>query len=168
MIYEALLVFGIFFFADWVFDVLTHSRHALVLRAARQAWLFVVIGWYFSYFWLRKGQTLAMQTWRIQLVAKPPGRLNWPRVMLRYVLAWLWFLPGLIVAYALHVSAPLALAIVALGILLWGATMFLDKERQFLHDRLAGTRLVLLPGGQKRQATEATPDAAGQTQDGPA
>ena len=27
----------------------------------------------------------------------------------------------------------------------WGTTAFLDKDRQFLHDRLAGTRLILLP-----------------------
>jgi hypothetical protein len=27
----------------------------------------------------------------------------------------------------------------------WGLTAFLDRDRQFLHDRLAGTRLVLLP-----------------------
>jgi uncharacterized RDD family membrane protein YckC len=31
------------------------------------------------------------------------------------------------------------------GVLAWGLTAFLDRDRQFLHDRLAGTRLVLLP-----------------------
>lgn len=147
MIYEALLIFGVVFFTTWIFDVTTQSRHALKLRHAREALLFVVIGLYFSYFWLRKGQTLAMQTWRIQLVAKPPGQLRWPRVVLRYVLAWLWFLPGLFVADLLQVSTPIKLAVVALGMLLWALTMFLDKERQFLHDRIAGTRLILLPKG---------------------
>jgi uncharacterized RDD family membrane protein YckC len=27
----------------------------------------------------------------------------------------------------------------------WGLTALLDKDRQFLHDRLAGTRLIALP-----------------------
>ncbi len=167
MIYEALLLFGVVSFADWIFDVTTQSRHALVLRDARQAWLFVVIGLYFSYFWLRKGQTLAMQTWRIQLVAKPPGQLHWPRAVLRYVLAWLWFLPGLLTASLLEVSTPVKLAVVALGMVLWALTMFLDKERQFLHDRIAGTRLVLLPkcGLQAEAKTQA--DTAPQVKERP-
>jgi hypothetical protein len=29
--------------------------------------------------------------------------------------------------------------------LLWALAVFLDRDRQFLHDRLAGTRIIQLP-----------------------
>ena len=49
MLYESLLLFGVVFIADWLLDTLTQSRHALVLRHTRQAWLFFVIGAYFVF-----------------------------------------------------------------------------------------------------------------------
>jgi hypothetical protein len=33
---------------------------------------------------------------------------------------------------------------VAVGIAVWALTAFLDKDRQFLHDKIAGTRLTSL------------------------
>ena len=44
MIYEAALVFGVIFFASFIFDVSTQSKSALTLRLAREAFLFFVIG----------------------------------------------------------------------------------------------------------------------------
>jgi uncharacterized RDD family membrane protein YckC len=35
--------------------------------------------------------------------------------------------------------------VVLANIALWAATAWLDPNRQFLHDRLAGTRLIELP-----------------------
>jgi uncharacterized RDD family membrane protein YckC len=66
--------------------------------------------------------------------------------MLRYLLAWGWFLPALVVraAFGLHGKGETA-AVIAAGIAAWALTAFLGKDRQFLHDRLAGTRLVLMP-----------------------
>lgn len=88
--------------------------------------LFLVLGFYFVWYWHRGGQTLAMQTWRLQLVdarsgTPPPLR----QAVLRYALSW----PSMLFFGA--------------GVL-W---CLFDRERQFLHDRLAGTRIVLLPAG---------------------
>src|SRR5690606_42131994 len=47
MMYEAVLLFGVVFLAGYLFDTLTQSKHALMLRHARQAWLFLAIGAYF-------------------------------------------------------------------------------------------------------------------------
>lgn len=142
MVYEAMLLFGVVFIAGWLFDTLTQSRHALFLRHTRQAWLFFVIGAYFVYFWCRGGQTLAMKTWRIRLVA--PGHTQVPvmKAVLRYLLAWMWFLPATAIAYAFDFKAWASVAIVAAGMGLWALTIRTDKDRQFLHDRLAGTRLI--------------------------
>jgi uncharacterized RDD family membrane protein YckC len=46
----------------------------------------------------------------------------------------------------------------AIGVLAWGASALFDKDRRFLHDRLAGTRLVSLP--KAGQPVEAAGEAA--------
>ena len=149
MVYESMLLLAVIFVAGLAFDMLTESRHALKLRHARQAWLFLVIGAYFTFFWCRGGQTLAMQTWRVRLVALSdvvlPGPVPFRKAVLRYLLAWLWFLPALLIDSILGLKGWPSISVIAIGMLLWLATVRLDPERQFLHDRLAGTRLVNVP-----------------------
>ena len=142
MVYEAMLLFGVVFIAGWSFDTLSQSRHALTLRHARQAWLFLVLGIYFVFFWRHGGQTLAMKTWRIKLVAPGMQKLPLGTAVVRYLLAWMWFLPALGLAYALELKTWSSLGVIALGIAVWALTMLLDDDRQFLHDRLLGTRQI--------------------------
>jgi|SRR5437899_9239293 len=142
MVYEALLLFGVVFIAGWLFDTLTQSRHALTLRNARQFWLFLVLGAYFIYFWCRSGQTLAMKTWRLKLVAPGLPHLPVRMAVIRYLLIWMWFLPAMALDYALDLKAWASMAVIAAGLILWAMTALFDKERQFLHDKIAGTRLI--------------------------
>jgi uncharacterized RDD family membrane protein YckC len=137
-----MLLFGVVFIAGWVFDTLTQSRHALMLRHTRQAWLFLVLGIYFVFFWSRGGQTLAMKTWRIRLVAPGYAQVPVARAIVRYLLAWMWFLPAMAIAYTVDIKAWAMVGIVTGGMALWALTIRFDKDRQFLHDRLAGTRLI--------------------------
>lgn len=149
MVYESMLLLAVIFVSGLFFDMLTESRHALKLRHARQAWLFVVIGAYFTFFWCRGGQTLAMQTWRLRLVAvsdaAQPAPVPFRKALLRYLLAWLWFLPALLIDSIFSLKGWPSIGVIAIGMLLWLATVRLDPGRQFLHDRLAGTRLVNVP-----------------------
>ena len=62
-------------------------------------------------------------------------------------------LPALIVSLALDLHRWQALGAVGAGILLWSLTAFFDKDRQFLHDKLSGTRLVQLPAPEKKKKT---------------
>lgn len=142
MLYESLLLFGVVFIADWLLDTLTQSRHALLLRHTRQAWLFFVIGAYFVFFWCRSGQTLAMKTWHVKVSAPGQGRLPLTRAILRYCLAWMWFLPAMAIDAAFGIQGWPSIAVIFLGMCAWVATAWLDPNRQFLHDRLAGTRIV--------------------------
>ncbi len=114
MVYEALLVFAVAFFAAWVFFFSSGGRDATrgVVRAELQIFIFLVLGAYFVWCWLRGGQTLAMRAWKIRLVDVTPGK-----AVARFVIA----------------AALLPLSI------LWA---LVDRDRQFLHDRLAGTRLI--------------------------
>jgi len=142
MLYESMLLFGVLFFAGWIFSTLLQQRHALYLRNGLQDWLFVVIGIYFIWFWSHGGQTLAMKTWRIRLVTAKGQRVGIPRALGRYLLAWCWCVPGLIAAWLAGAQGWLLILIPAMNLLLWALTVYLDPERRFLHDRLAGTRLV--------------------------
>lgn len=142
MVYEAMLLFGVVFIAGWLFDTLTQSRHALTLRHARQFWLFLVLGAYFVFFWRRSGQTLAMKTWRIKLVVPGATQVPLTKAIARYLLAWMWFLPAMALDYAFDLKGWASIAVIAIGMALWAMTIRLNKDRQFLHDQLVGTRLI--------------------------
>ena len=116
MLYEALLLFAVAFFASSAFHFASGAAplEGWLLRA-HQAFLAAVFAAYFLWCWLRGGQTLAMKAWRVRLVNVTPGR-----ALLRFACA---------------------LVLVPTGIsIIWSLA---DRDGQFLHDRLAGTRLVL-------------------------
>jgi len=151
MVYEFLLAFAVLFLPFLIFEMLTGASHAPLVEHLRQVLAFVVLGIYFVHQWTREGQTLAMRTWRLKLVHPGHDRVA-PRVaMLRYLLCWLWVLPAVIVCGVFGLQHWQALGAVLAGVLLWSLTALFAKERQFLHDRLAGTRLVQLPAPPKKQ-----------------
>jgi uncharacterized RDD family membrane protein YckC len=144
MVYEAMLLFGVLFISGWLFSTLLQQRHALYLRSALQDWLFLVLGVYFVWFWTHKGQTLAMKTWRIRLVTRDGNEVTMKRAVGRYLLAWGWILPGLAAAWALGAKTWMLAFIPAANMLLWALTIYLDPQRQFLHDRIAGTKVIMV------------------------
>jgi uncharacterized RDD family membrane protein YckC len=116
MAYEAILLFAVAFFAAWLFFFASGARDATTgwLRYVLQLFILAVFAAYFLWCWLRGGQTLAMKAWGIRLVDVTPRR-----ALLRLGLAAVLVPTAISVAWALF-----------------------DREKQFLHDRLAGTRLV--------------------------
>ncbi|MGH8678082.1 MAG: RDD family protein [Burkholderiales bacterium] len=120
LVYDAVLLFGVVFVAGYLFVALARDAQSGLPRFAFQLYLFSVCGSYFTFCWARSGQTLAMKTWRLRLATGDGAKPSTARAFLRYVLA----IPS-----------------VGTGIgLLWA---FFDRDRQFLHDRLAGTRIVI-------------------------
>lgn len=142
MLYEAMLVFAVLFAAVLIFSTVMEQRHALYLRNALQSSLFVVLGIYFIWFWSHGGQTLAMKTWRIRMVDRNGKSVKIWRAVARYLLAWLWFLPGLALAWLLGAKTSMLMLVPLANVVLWALAIYLDPQRQFLHDRLAGTRLI--------------------------
>ena len=140
-LYEGMLMFGVVFIAGYLFSTLSQTRNALDNRHALQAFLFVVFGIYFTWFW-SKGQTLAMKTWHIRMVDRGGRPVTQKRALLRYVLGWLWFLPPLAAMAPFGLSGG-EVVVVSLGwVAVWALLSRFHPERQFLHDALAGTRLV--------------------------
>lgn len=142
MVYESMLLFGVIFVTGFLFSWLFGQRHALYLRHFMQGWLLFVLLTYFVWFWTHGGQTLAMKTWHVKVVAADGGPVRFVRALYRFLLCWLWVLPGLVLAWLFGAKAWMMVWLPALNILLWALTARLDRDRQFLHDRMAGTRLV--------------------------
>jgi uncharacterized RDD family membrane protein YckC len=88
-----------------------------------QCLLFGVTACFFVGFWVRGGQTLGMMAWRIKLVARTGGPVDLPTSVRRFLVACISFL------------------CFGLGFL-WA---LIDPKRLTWHDRISGTRIVLLP-----------------------
>jgi uncharacterized RDD family membrane protein YckC len=141
-LYEGVLLFGVVFISGWLFSALGQMRDAMdARRPLLQAFLFVVFGIYFTWFWVR-GQTLAMKTWHIRVVDRFGRPLSQARALLRYACSWLWFLPPLAVLALFRPSGAQAAALVLGWVAVWAMLSRLHPQRQFWHDALAGTRLV--------------------------
>ncbi|CAG9176539.1 RDD family protein [Cupriavidus pampae] len=144
MLYEGVLLFGVLMASTAVYVLAQPALRQLGANSmyVAQVWSFLVMGVYFAWFWQRNGQTLAMQTWRIRLETLDGGRVRWPRAVLRFLLAWLWLPPAVAVGHALGLVKGPFVAVLVGALLIWVMLAWLDPRRQFLHDRLARTRLI--------------------------
>ena len=123
LIYEALLLAALLLTAALPFVMLAHTADAIAARPLFQVYLIALTGTYFVWQWRRGGQTLPMKTWRLRVVTRAGSPLELKHALLRFVLA----LAGCAAAGA--------------GFL-WA---LFDREGLFLHDRLAGTRIIFVP-----------------------
>ncbi len=140
-VYEGLLLFGVVFISGYLFGTLSQTRNAMDNRNALQAFLFVIFGIYFVWFWAR-GQTLAMKTWNIRVVDRNGKAISQRRALARYVLSWVWFLPPLLAVAPFGLSGA-EVAVIVLGwIAVWALLSRFQPQGQFWHDVWAGTRLV--------------------------
>jgi uncharacterized RDD family membrane protein YckC len=83
--------------------------------------LIAVLG-FFSWFWLRSGQTLGMQAWRIKLVSQSGDPVTTSQAIRRALAA--------------------VLSAACLGMGYWWCLF--DPKRRYWHDYLSGTQLILL------------------------
>lgn len=84
MVYDLVVVVGI-----WVFTIvaLVTILGDAIVGAWVQSILFIETFLFFSYFWLKRGQTLGMQAWRLRLVSEQPFTLR--VVLIRFTFALL-------------------------------------------------------------------------------
>ena len=149
-LYEALLVAALAFLTGFLLLPLVSpgtaatatqlTVPAVPARVALFCILFSVIALYFVWSWTGGRRTLPMKTWRMRVALADGAPPDGKTALLRYVAAWIG--PALaVVAYALLRERGLgALALPLLGLnFLWAGV---DPDRQFLHDRIAGTRIV--------------------------
>lgn len=145
LVYEAVLLFGVIFAAGLAFSLVLQQRNGYTHHRLMAAWIALVAGIYFVGMWHRGGQTLPMKTWRLRVTGPDGTPPSLARATLRYFSAWLWFLPPLALHPLLNLSVPHTLALEAAWFALWAASARFTAGRQFLHDRIAGTRIVAVP-----------------------
>lgn len=120
LVYEFLLLLAVLFIASFIFHLIFSDTKAVYFKPLFQFYLLVIMGYYFIWFWTHGGQTLAMQTWKMRVVTAEGSGLTKKQAITRYLLALICnFFFGLGIIWALF-----------------------DRDHQFLHDRLAGTRII--------------------------
>jgi uncharacterized RDD family membrane protein YckC len=145
-VYEGVMLFGVLMVAGYLYSTLTQQRHALQGLHGLQAFVFGVLGVYFSWFWSHGGQTVAMKAWHLRLVDRQGAAVTMGRACARYLAAWIWFLPALVVAWLgdQHGLGGI-FGLMAGWAALYALLSFARPDRQFWHDALCGTRLVFDP-----------------------
>ena len=139
ILYDSLLVLalimGVMFLVLPIYSAVTGGDDSeTVIQLDRElVWLIWVLTpmAFFTIFWLKSGQTLSMQAWRIKLVSDSGGLPGFGQCVVRCL--------GAIVSAA------------CLGAGYWWCLF--DSRGRYWHDRLSGTHLVLLPGKKKPEKT---------------
>jgi uncharacterized RDD family membrane protein YckC len=124
MIYESLMLVAVLFIAGFIFHLIFPNTNSIFFRPAFQIYLLLIAGLYFTWFWTHGGQTLPMQTWKLRVVAAGGQPIYLKQAVARYLFAVIgFFLLGCGILWAL-----------------------LDRDGLFLHDRLAGTKIIRIEG----------------------
>jgi uncharacterized RDD family membrane protein YckC len=128
MLYDGLLLLAVLMVATALFLPLTGGeaidpRTDPLLEFVYRAVLVLLVVAFFGLFWTRRGQTLGMASWRLRVEREDGSLLGWGDTLRR--LGW----------------SLLSLLPLGLGYL-W---IVFDPQRRAWHDRLSGTRVVVLP-----------------------
>ncbi len=83
-----------------------------------------------------------MKTWDIRIVDAHGNPVSQKRALLRYALAWMWFLPPLAISWVSGLQAIEASVLAMSWIAIWAILAKYHPQAQFWHDAWAGTRLV--------------------------
>ena len=78
---------------------------------------------FYSWFWMRSGQTLGMLAWRIRVKSIEEGKINFTQALVRFLAAWPAFL------------------MLGLGYF-W---IFFDDQGDAVHDKLSYSKVIVLP-----------------------
>lgn len=122
-LYELLSLVAIWLFCTFVFVMVHGQVETTMERLALQVLLWVITGVYLIACWVKTGQTLASQAWKIQILNDDNALLRPRKALIRYILA------------------TVSLILLGLGFL-WA---IIDKEHLFLHDRLIKTKIIKVP-----------------------
>jgi uncharacterized RDD family membrane protein YckC len=127
MFYDGLLLVALWFVVTALLLAVSGGHMAdpdrpLWLLYTLRVSLLLVTFVFFAGFWTNGGQTLGMRAWRLKLTSASGDPVSWKQALWRFA------------------AAIPSIGAFGLG-LIW---MLLDKERCAVHDRLSGTRLILL------------------------
>ncbi|MES2719784.1 MAG: RDD family protein [Pseudomonadota bacterium] len=104
---------------------------------------------FYGYCWTRSGQTLGMQTWRLELRDLNGQRLSWKRSLQRFIAASALPLLSATASWLLH---PHDLRVLAISVFaglaanyLWALLPFSYGSGRSFHDQLSDTAVLRIP-----------------------
>lgn len=122
--YDALVLLTLWLTAAVPFVwIMNGAPQGALMRVVFQLYLLAIAFAFFGWFWVHGGQTLGMRAWRLRVVDNDGRGVTWAQATKRFA------------------AAILSLLCAGIG-LLW---VMHDRERRAWHDRLSGTRVVVLP-----------------------
>ena len=122
-VYDALLVIALMMVITFIALPLSGGDAIPAGNLAYQLLMLATAAVFFIGFWCRGGQTLGMRTWRIRVERRNGDPLSWATGAVRFG------------------AALFSVAALGLGFF-W---LLVDRDRLTWHDRIAGTRVVVLP-----------------------
>ena len=143
--YEGLLLLALLLIASFPFAGLKGALQSGTPHWAFQVYLFCVTASYFVWLWHHGGQTLPMKTWLIRVVSSDGKPLSVARAFARFICSLFFYGPACIGLVLLCFPSRISPAITVWAFLPMMATILwarFDPDRQFLHDRIANTRLI--------------------------
>ena len=149
-----LVLFGVLAFAFLVPHLIIGVVFEVTAPSAiLMAHMYLVLAFYFMWYWTKTGQTLAMQTWRIQLVNVDGAIMKRSQALMRFAIGSLWLIPAALILFinikmnpSASMGGSVSIIFFSVTLFLWPLSAYLDrKNRQSIPDRWSGTRLVQLP-----------------------
>ena len=153
-LYEMLVLFGVLAFTFLVPHLIIGVLFEVTAPSAiLMAHVYLVLAFYFMWYWTKTGQTLAMQTWRIQLVNVDGAIMKRSQALMRFAIGSLWLIPAALLLFinikmnpSASMGGSVSIIFFSITLFLWPLSAILDrKNRQSIPDRWSGTRLVQLP-----------------------
>jgi len=147
LLYEALLLVAMAIIVGFAFlPIISPAAPGQSLRIPSvfgRMLLFCVLaggaGVYYTWCWSDGRRTLPQKTWGLLIVRGDGSPVTRGAALLRYIAAWM----GPTLALLAYVAmAPDRRRYAAVLLAFNYAWVLVDRDRQFLHDRLAGTRVV--------------------------
>ncbi len=143
--YEGLLLLALMLVMSFPIAGLKGATLSGVSHVIFQIYLIAVVFAYFTWFWRHGGQTLPMKTWRFRVVTQNNGAITWQFALRRFVCALLFYGPAVAGTMMIFFPNRISPVLTMWTFLPMMATLFwarFDADKQFLHDRWAGTRIV--------------------------
>jgi uncharacterized RDD family membrane protein YckC len=107
-LYEMLVLFGVLAFTFLVPHLIIGVLFEVTAPSAiLMAHVYLVLAFYFMWYWTKTGQTLAMQTWRIQLVNIDGAIMKRSQALMRFAIGSLWLIPAALITLHQYQTEPI-------------------------------------------------------------
>jgi uncharacterized RDD family membrane protein YckC len=131
LLYDAMVLAALWMASTAPLLVFTSGEAISTGSWSYRIYLLGIAGLFFSWFWTHGGQTLGMRAWRAKLETHDGKNVSWRQAGLRFM------------------AALLSISCAGLGVL-WALA---DPDRLTWHDRISGTRVVLISVEEMKGAT---------------